>query len=139
MKKNLLVLATLAMTLSGPVMADGHSMATPRVMADDQSVASGTVSAKAIAGENGWLVVHRTNEAMKPGPVVGYAPLRKGKNYDVVAILSETVKPGQHLMLMIHAEKDGNKTGIFEYSLGAKEDGPIKPDGKLVMKVITAQ
>ena len=30
------------------------------------------------------------------------------------------------------------KTGVFEYTLGAKEDGPIKPDGKLVMEIVSA-
>jgi hypothetical protein len=30
-------------------------------------------------------------------------------------------------------------TGVFEYTLGAKEDGPIRIDDKLVMQVITAQ
>ena len=43
------------------------------------------------------------------------------------------------LMLMVHSEEGGMKTGGFEYTLGAKEDGPIKPDGKLVMTVITAE
>ena len=43
------------------------------------------------------------------------------------------------LMLMVHAEAGGNQIGVFEYTLGAKEDGPVKPDGKLVMQVITAQ
>ena len=42
-------------------------------------------------------------------------------------------------MLMLHAEEGGMKTGIFEYTLGAKEDGPIKVDGKLVMSVINAK
>ena len=42
-------------------------------------------------------------------------------------------------MLMIHAEAGGNKTGIFEYTLGAKEDAPIKVDGSLVMALIEAQ
>jgi hypothetical protein len=42
-------------------------------------------------------------------------------------------------MLMVHAEKGGMKTGVFEYTLGAKEDGPIKPDGNLVMKVVMAK
>ena len=116
-----------------------HKM-MPAVMANDQSVAGGIVTAKEVhAGENGWLVIHRTNAAMKPGPVIGYAPLRKGKNTDVVSILTEMVKPGEKLMLMVHAEKGGMKTGRFEYTLGAKEDGPIKPNGKLVMKVITAK
>jgi hypothetical protein len=76
---------------------------------------------------------------MKPGPVVGYAPLRMGENLDVAAILTEEVKPGEMLMLMVHSESGGMKTGGFEYTLGAKEDGPIKIDDKLVMQVITAQ
>lgn len=33
----------------------------------------------------------------------------------------------------------GTKTGWFEYTLGAKEDGPTKPDGKLVIKVIATE
>lgn len=119
--------------------AGGHGMA-PMVMASDQSVAAGTVSAdKVVAGVNGWLVVHRTDASMAPGPVVAHAPLREGENTDVAAILTEEVAPGEMLMLMVHAEEGGMQTGIFEYTLGAKEDGPIRIDGNLVMTVITAQ
>ncbi|MEQ9123809.1 MAG: hypothetical protein RIM80_14750, partial [Alphaproteobacteria bacterium] len=103
------------------------------------SVANGVVSAtKVMAPANGWLVVHRTDGA-KPGPVVGYAPLRAGDNTDVAAILTEPVEPGEMLMLMVHGEEGGMKTGVFEYTLGAKEDGPIKMDGALVMKIVTAE
>ena len=42
-------------------------------------------------------------------------------------------------MLMLHGENGGMTTGIFEYSLGAKEDGPVKVDGKLVMDVVRAE
>ncbi len=120
-------------------LAAGHAMA-PAVTAADQSVANGIVSAeKIVADKNGWLVVHRTDASMKPGPVVGHAPLRKGETNDVAAILTEEVKPGEMLMLMVHSEDGGMETGIFEYTLGAKEDGPIRVDGKLVMTVITAQ
>jgi len=133
------ILAAALMLASAPAFAGGHGMA-PMVQASNQSVANGIVSAKMVtAGENGWLVVHRTDAAMKPGPVVGYAPLRGGKNEDVAAILTESVMPGEMLMLMVHSEAGGYQTGIFEYTLGASEDGPIKPDGKLVMKVITAR
>tara|TARA_E500000318_G_scaffold32268_1_gene32069 strand:- start:503 stop:937 length:435 start_codon:yes stop_codon:yes gene_type:complete len=112
----------------------------PMVDAMDQDVSGGTVTAeKIMAGENGWLVVHRTDKDMKPGPVVGYAPIKKGENMDVAAILQEPVKSGEMLMLMVHSEAGGMKTGVYEYTLGAKEDGPIKPDGKLVMKVIHAE
>ena len=119
-------------------MAAAH--AAPKVVAVDQSVANGIVSAKeVVAGENGWMVVHRVKADGKPGPVVGHAPLRAGVNDDVAAILTGPVASGDKLMLMIHAETGGTQTGIFEYTLGATEDGPIKPDGKLVMAIITAQ
>ena len=112
----------------------------PSVEAMDQSVANGVVSAaKVMAERNGWLVVHRTDSEMKPGPVVAYAPLRAGETSDVAAILTEAVAPGDMLMLMIHAEDGGVQTGVFEYTLGAKEDGPIRVDGNLVMTTITAQ
>ncbi|MBY6159506.1 hypothetical protein KUV73_01430 [Mameliella alba] len=137
MKFNIL---TAALVISaGTAFAGGHGM-TPMVEAADQSVADGTVSAsKIVAPANGWLVVHRTGADMKPGPVVGHAPLKKGENMDVAAILTEEVKAGDMLMLMVHGEDGGMTTGIFEYTLGAKEDGPIRLDGNLVMTTITAQ
>ena len=134
-----LVLSTALVLTGTAAFAASHGMA-PMVEATDQTVENGVVSAsKVVAGENGWLVVHRTDTDMKPGPVVGHAPLRMGENMDVAAILTEEVKPGDMLMLMVHSEAGGMKTGIFEYTLGAKEDGPIKPDGNLVMTTITAQ
>ena len=110
------------------------------VSALDQDVSGGTVTAASVLAEtNGWMVVHRTGDDSKPGPVVGHAPLKAGANTDVTAILTEPVTSGQKLMLMLHGEAGGSQTGIFEYTLGAKEDGPIKVDGKLIMAVITAK
>lgn len=127
---------TGAVFLTASALAMGHGMA---VKGSDQVVSGGTVTASEIVSpSNGWLVVHRT-DGKKPGPVVGHAPLKKGSNTDVTAILTEPVKPGEKLMLMLHGEKGGSKTGIFEYTLGAKEDGPVKHDGKLVMVIITAK
>ena len=137
MRKSLFTLA-LCVAAAG-AFAAGHSP-EPSVKAADQSVENGIVSAEmVVAAENGWMVVHRTGDDMKPGPVVGYAPLRMGENTDVAAILTEMINPGEKLMLMVHGEAGGMKTGIFEYTLGAKEDGPIKIDDMLVMQVITAQ
>lgn len=132
------VLAAAFSAASGmAIAADGM---VQMVEAMDQDVSGGTVTASKVMAEvNGWLVVHRTDAEMKPGPVVGHAPLRKGETADVAAILTEAVNPGDMLMLMIHAEEGGMQTGIFEYTLGAKEDGPIRVDGKLVMAMITAQ
>jgi len=130
--------AAFALTASLALGA-GHAMA-PAVTAADQDVSNGVVSAdKIVADQNGWMVVHRTDASMKPGPVVAHAPLRKGDNVDVAAILTEPVNSGDMLMLMVHSEEGGMETGIFEYTLGAKEDGPIRVDGKLVMTVVKAK
>lgn len=128
----------LALTVTaGTAFAAAHM--NENVKAMDQDVSNGVVSAEMVmAPANGWLVVHRTDAEMKPGPVVGYAPLREGENTDVAAILQEEVASGDMLMLMVHGEEGGMQTGVFEYTLGAKEDGPIKPDGNLVMTVIKA-
>ncbi|RYH04201.1 hypothetical protein EU805_02165 [Salipiger sp. IMCC34102] len=128
-----------AMLTAGSAFAAAHAMADD-VTASDQDVSGGVVSADMVtAAQNGWLVVHRTDAEMAPGPVVGYAPLRAGENTDVVAILQEEVASGDMLMLMVHGEEGGNETGVFEYTLGATEDGPVRPDGELVMTVITAE
>ena len=143
MKKHAQTTALMAALVAGALttgIAQAGNNSEAKVWADDQAVSEGTVTAKQVTAEaNGWLVVHRTGETMKPGPVVGYAPLKKGENMDVSAILTEKVKSGDMLMLMVHAEDGGMKTGVFEYTLGAKEDGPIKNDGKLVMSTITAK
>ena len=136
--KTMIQAAALALA-AGAAHAEAH-MPMPSVTASDQSVANGVVSADTVnAAENGWLVVHRTDADMKPGPVVGHAPLRMGENTDVAAILTEEVAPGDMLMLMVHGETGGMQTGIFEYTLGATEDGPIRIDDQLVMQVVTAQ
>lgn len=134
------LISAIALTVAATgAFAAGHA-ASPAVEAANQSVENGVVSADmVVAAENGWMVVHRTDAEMKPGPVVGYAPLRMGENVDVAAILTEKVASGDMLMLMVHAETGGMMTGGFEYTLGAKEDGPIRIDGELVMAVITAE
>lgn len=136
--KTILTAAAFA-ALGTAAFAAAHA-GGPSVTASDQSVANGVVSADSVmAPANGWLVVHRTDAEMAPGPVVGYAPLREGENTDVAAILQEEIAPGDMLMLMIHAEEGGMETGVFEYTLGATEDGPIRVEDNLVMTTITAQ
>lgn len=129
-----------AMFLAASLAATSAFAQEISVKGMDQDVSGGTVTATEInAAANGWLVVHRTDDAGKPGPVVGHAPLKAGTNSEVVAILTEPVKPGEKLMLMVHGEDGGMQTGIFEYTLGAKEDGPVRVDGNLVTSVIVAK
>lgn len=135
MKLTAALIATFSFTASAAV-----AMTSDQVQASDQDMSGGIVTAdKVMADSNGWLVIHRTDAEMKPGPVVGYAPLRAGENADVAAILQEPVKSGEMLMLMVHGEAGGTQTGVFEYTLGAKEDGPIRVDGNLIMTVISAK
>ncbi|WP_416395570.1 hypothetical protein [Allohahella sp. A8] len=138
--KNLCVRIVLSTGLAAAGTFASANDTNMAVTGSDQDMSGGTVTADTVmAAQNGWLVVHRTDKAMKPGPVVAYAPLKQGENTDVSAILTEPVKAGEMLMLMLHAEEGGMKTGIFEYTLGAKEDGPVKVDGKLIMAVVTAK
>lgn len=135
--KRFLIAAAATALVATAAQADDHAMMG--VKASDQDVSGGTVTADQITAEkNGWLVVHRTGDDMKPGPVVGHAPLKADENNEVTAILTEEVKSGDKLMLMLHGEDGGMQTGIFEYTLGAKEDGPVRVDDKLVMTVISA-
>ena len=61
--------AAFALALSGSVAL---AMSNDAVMVTDQDVSSGVVTADKITAEaNGWLVVHRTDTQMKPGPVIG--------------------------------------------------------------------
>ena len=137
MKKLTLTACLLALSAGSALAQDAMA---PMVEASDQNVSNGIVSAsKVVAPANGWLVVHRTDAEMKPGPVVAYAPIREGETTDVAAILTEPVAAGDMLMLMVHGEEGGMTTGGFEYTLGAKEDGPIRIDDQLVMATITAQ
>lgn len=129
-----------ASILLGATLAHASAMEELKVVGSDQDVSGGKVTASlVVAPADGWLVVHRTGDDMKPGPVIGNAWLVKGENMNVTAELSEEVKTGEKLMLMLHGEEGGMKTGEFEYYLGAKEDGPVRVDGKLVMTVISAQ
>ncbi|GAB1380096.1 DUF7282 domain-containing protein [Pararhodobacter aggregans] len=140
MTRSIRLAAALAL-IAAPVLAESHGAhMSPMVEASNQSVANGIVSAsRVVAPANGWMVVHRTDAEMRPGPVVGYAPIREGETADVAAILTEAVAPGDMLMLMVHGEEGGTMTGVFEYTLGATEDGPYRMDGNLVMQVITAE
>jgi hypothetical protein len=67
-------------------------------------------------------VIQRIVPVGKPGPVIGHAPLKRGHDVDIAAILTEQVAEGEGIMLMLNGEDGGMKTGVFEYGLGAKED-----------------
>ena len=119
------ITAAAILSLStGAAFAAAHAPA-PAIEGANQDVSAGTVAASmVVAPQNGWLVVHRTDAEMKPGVVVAHAPLRMGENTDVAAILTEEVKSGEMLMLMVHGEDGGMAVGQFEYTLGCQGRWP---------------
>lgn len=132
----ILTLALAAGPAISPAFAAGHGLG---VKAQDQMIKDSVKADMVMTTEDGWLVIHRVKAGGKPGPVIGHAWLKKGKNENVVAKLTGKVKKGEKVMLMIHGEKGGKKAKVFEYTLGSKLDGPIRHDGKLVMTVVTAK
>lgn len=69
---------TTALAASGVAFAaeqEKMDMADLSVSAKDQDTSGGTVTAdKIMAAANGWLVVHRTDAEMKPGPSLRMLP-----------------------------------------------------------------
>lgn len=132
---------TVAMMATGSALAENHTeMGKLSIMGEDQDVSGGAVTASKVTSDgNGWMVVHRTDDGMKPGSVIGYAPLKSGENNEVTALLIEPVESGQKLMLMLHTEKDGMKPGIYEFGEGKGADSPVMVDGNMVTTIITAK
>jgi hypothetical protein len=91
----------------------------PGVRVSDQTVLSGSVRvAQADSAAAGWIVVH-ADLGGRPGPVVGYTAVSKGKNTDVaVTIDQSTATPT--LYAMLHADK--GVVGTYEFP------GPDAPE-----------
>ena len=115
--KTITLTAAIAMLAGGAALAQTADM-SPMIDASDQSVSNGVVSAaKVVAPANGWLVVHRTDSEMKPGPVVGYAPVREGETSDVAAILTEEHANAPFSCVM-HCYSSGPDLAITALDLG---------------------
>ncbi len=92
---------------------------TPGVKVLDQTVLSGSVRvAEVDSAAAGWIVVH-ADLGGRPGPVVGYTAVARGKNSDVaVAIDQSTATPT--LYAMLHVDK--GVVGTYEFP------GPDAPE-----------
>ncbi len=106
---------------------------TPLVEASDQRIVDNAVTvARVVAAQDGWIVIHTNTAEDRPGPVIGYAPVRAGENRDVRVQLSQTPQPGDRLWPMLHI--DAGTIGTYEFP-GA--DGPVQANGMIVMVQIT--
>lgn len=124
-------------TIAAMAFAAGHVLAPP-VEADLQSVENVVMRPSGSGdGETRWLAVHRINADRTPGSIVGYSRLRKGEIIDVGTILTEDIKPGEMLMLIVHSGPDGMVAGDFEAQ--PQSNAPVKTDGDRRISAVTAR
>ncbi|MEP2425369.1 MAG: hypothetical protein ABJH99_05050 [Tateyamaria sp.] len=135
MKSMTSTLIALAM-VTGGACADAYATAMAEASDDDLSYTA--VSAeKVIADENGWLIMYRTDEEMKPGAVIGVAPLRAGEAKEIAPVLQDEVKEDDMVMMIVQPEDSDAKQTVFDVK--PEEGQPNKPKGALVMKVVNTE
>jgi hypothetical protein len=81
---------------------------------------------------DGWLVAHRGESptGVKPGEIIGAAPVKAGSNKEVQLPAPDTLQPGTALILMLH--KDAGTVGSFSEA----DDKPVMAGGKPVMEEV---
>lgn len=76
----------------------------------------------------GWLVVHADSDG-SPGPVIGFAPVASGINFDVMVVLdTEGLTPV--LWPMLHV--DTGTEEVYEFGEVEGADGPVIIDGNVL-------
>ncbi|WP_243266177.1 hypothetical protein [Sulfitobacter sp. DSM 110093] len=129
-------LIALAM-VTGGACADAY--ATAMAEASDDNFSDTAVSAeKVIADKNGWLVMYRTDEEMKPDAVIGVAPLRAGEAEEIAPVLQNEVEEDDMVMMTVQPD-DNAKQNVFDVKPESKDGEPNKLKGTLVMRVVSVE
>jgi len=104
------------------------SASNPAVRVSDQRIENDSVVAQRVVSQGpGWLVIHQDANGA-PGPVVGWAALKPGVNWNVRVKINSTGAPS-YLWAMLHT--DAAPVGRYEFP---GPDAPLTLDGKVVMK-----
>lgn len=126
--KTRIAASILAIFLGSSAALAANTISSGDIKASGNSVTAGSVSIE----NAGYLVVHASPDGMKAGKVIGHAPLKAGENSNVTVSLDKAAKPGSKLIVMLHAEGDGN--AIFD-----TKDKPVMANGAPVMQAVTVQ
>lgn len=129
MKRYLKVLLGIGVLLTAALLpVAAQEAGAPSVSVDSQAVVDGrVVIAKVVSAGAGWLVIHIQADG-KPGPVIGFSPVRDGVNLNV-AVDVDTAKVTESLFAMLHL--DAGSLGVYEFP---GPDAPVKASGGIVMK-----
>lgn len=105
-----------------------QSLKVGDVRIKDTFIIVGTVEVPA----DGWLVAHRGESptGVKPGEIIGAAPVKAGSNKDVQLPAPETLQAGTAIILMLH--KDAGTVGSFDEA----DDKPVMAGEKPVMEEV---
>ena len=99
---------------------------TPSVTVGDQAVKDGSVTVATVVSKGpGWIVIHAQKDG-KPGPVIGYAPVKDGVNRNVMAKVDAS-KATDVLYAMLHT--DAGVVATYEFP-GA--DVPVKAGDQVI-------
>ncbi|MDZ7844454.1 MAG: plastocyanin/azurin family copper-binding protein [Anaerolineales bacterium] len=99
---------------------------TPSLQVQDQKITSGAVIIpEAVSSGPGWVVIH-ADQGGNPGPVIGYAALQSGTNFDVEVQVEEDQVTAT-LFAMLHT--DSGEEGTYEFP---EADPPVKAADQVV-------
>jgi hypothetical protein len=129
MNRVIRIAATSAALTIFPMSAlHAQSLKADDVRIKDTFIVVGTVQVPA----DGWLVAHRGESptGVKPGEIIGAAPVKAGANKDVQLPAPETLQPGTAIILMLH--KDAGTVGSFSEA----DDKPVMSGEKPVMEEV---
>jgi len=106
------------------------------ITASDAQLKGNTLTLNIESPESGWAVIHKVSNG-NPGAHIGHAMVKQGDNENVEIKLTEPVKEGEHLIVMLHEDK--GKKGAFEFGPQSKADVPAMQNGEMVTTTITAE
>jgi len=113
-------------TTAGPAAAATSAKAmTDRITGRDQDVTSGLVLVDAVtADQNGWVVLYRS-PAFGAGDIVGFAPVYRGTNTDVlVKIDASKLTDRSNVWAQLHT--DAGAQNVFEWgNMERQTDGEL--------------
>ncbi len=119
--------ALVAIFLTAALLPAAAHGSGPQVAVGTQPIVDSRVVIPLVVSDGpGWLVIH-AEAGGKPGPVIGYSPVRDGTNTDV-AVTVDTARAPEVLFAMLHT--DAGQVGVYEFP-GA--DAPVRLDGAIVM------
>lgn len=131
-------------TVNGDIVTESFmiTQTNPSISAQDQTSENDEFTVSVDAAEDGWVVIHRSNDAGN-GPmvpeIIAKTQVEAGSNAEVTIRLNdgEMVSAGETLWPMLHY--DTGTDGEYEFTGSNSPDQPVIVDGDIVVTSFTVQ